>query len=222
MSTTLDLTPDELLTTTRAVRKRLDLERAVPMDLVRECAEIALQAPTGSNAQGWHFVVVSDAEKRAAIAEIYRKNWAIYENMPFAAHHVHEADPSMSAVQDRVVSSAEYLAQNLHRVPLFLIPCVAGRVDAVPPPMANLAQASTFGSILPAAWSFMLAARARGLGTCFTTLHLMSEVESAAILGIPHEEITQCGLIPVAWYTGEGFRAAPRKPLDPIFHVDTW
>lgn len=222
MSKTLDLGPDELLTTTRAVRKRLDFDRELPLELVRECVEIAIQAPTGSNAQGWHFVVVSDAAKRAAIAEIYRKNWAMYENMPFSAHKVHEGDASMTAVQDRVVSSAQYLAENLHRVPVFLIPCVEGRVDAVPPPMGNLAQASSFGSILPAAWSFMLAARARGLGTCFTTLHLWSEVECAEILGIPHASITQCGLIPVAWYTGDTFRPAPRKPLDPIFHVDTW
>jgi nitroreductase len=222
LSTTLALTPDELLTTTRAVRKRLDFDREVPMSLVRECVEIALQAPTGSNAQGWHFVAVRDAAKRAAIAEIYRKNWAVYEQMPFAAHHVHEGDASMTEVQDRVVSSAEYLARNLHRVPVFLIPCVTGRVDTVPVPMANLAHASTYGSILPAAWSFMLAARARGLGTCFTTLHLMSEPECSEILAIPHDEITQCGLIPVAWYTGDSFRPAPRKPLDPIFHVDTW
>jgi nitroreductase len=219
----LPLSPDQLLTTTRAVRRRLDLERPVELALVKECLEVALQAPTGSNAQGWHFVVVSDPAKRLGLAELYRRAWAVYEQMPFAAHHVHENDPSMSAVQARVVASAEYLARNLERVPVHVIPCVAGRVEAVPAPMAVLAQASAYGSILPAAWSFMLAARARGLGTSWTTLHLMHEAEAAKLLGIPHESVTQCALIPVAHVTGgTEFRAGPRKPLAGVLHVNGW
>jgi nitroreductase len=219
----LPLSPDQLLTTTRAVRRRLDLERPVELALVKECLEVALQAPTGSNAQGWHFVVVSDPAKRLGLAELYRRAWAVYEQMPFAAHHVHENDPSMSAVQARVVASAEYLARNLERVPVHVIPCVAGRVEAVPAPMAVLAQASAYGSILPAAWSFMLAARARGLGTSWTTLHLMHEAEAAKLLGIPHESVTQCALIPVAHVTGgTEFRAGPRKPLAGVLHLNGW
>lgn len=219
----LPLSPDQLLTTTRAVRRRLDLERPVDLTLVKECLEIALQAPTGSNAQGWHFVVVTDPAKRLGLAELYRRAWAVYENMPFAAHHVHENDPSMSAVQARVVASGEHLARNLERVPVHVIPCVAGRVDAVPAPMAVLAQASTYGSILPAAWSFMLAARARGLGTAWTTLHLMHEPEAAELLGIPHDSVTQCALIPVAHVKGgTDFKPAPRKPLEGVLHVNGW
>jgi nitroreductase len=219
----LPLDPDQLLTTTRAVRKRLDLERPLDLALVKECLEIALQAPTGSNAQGWHFVVVTDPAQRRGLAEIYRRAWAVYENMPFAAHHVHENDPSMTAVQARVVASGEHLARNLERVPVHLIPCVAGRFEAVPAPMAVLAQASSYGSILPATWSFMLAARARGLGTAWTTLHLWHEEEAAKLLGIPYEAVTQCALIPVAHVKGGAdFKPAPRKPLDGVLHLNGW
>ena len=222
-SALLPLDPDQLLTTTRAVRKRLELERPVALALVKECLEIALQAPTGSNAQGWHFVVVTDAAKRRGLAELYRKAWAVYRTMPFAAHHVHESDPSMTAVQAHVVESAQHLADNLARVPVHVIPCVAGRFEAVPAPMAVLAQASAYGSILPAVWSFMLAARARGLGTSWTTLHLWHEQEAAELLGIPHAAVTQCALIPVAHVTGRpDFRPGPRKPLDGVLHLNGW
>ena len=222
MSNTLPLTPDELLTTTRAVRKRLDFDRPVPLALIRECLEIALQAPTGSNAQGWQWMIVQDAAKRLALAELYRKAWAIYPSMAASAHQVHAADPTMQEVQERVVSSAEYLANNLEKAPIFLIPCISGRVENIPAPMGVVAQASTYGSILPAAWSFMLAARARGLGTAWTTLHLMHEAEAAKILGIPFNEITQCALIPVAYSKGTSFSPGPRKALDPVLHVDRW
>ncbi len=222
MTETLALSPDELLTTTRAVRKRLDFARPVSVALIRECLEIALQAPTGSNAQGWQWVVVTDPEKRSAIAELYRKAWAIYPSMPASAHQVHAADSSMTEVQARVVSSAEYLANNLEKAPVFVIPCISGRVEGIPAPMGVVAQASSYGSILPAAWSFMLAARARGLGTAWTTLHLFHEAAVAEILGIPFAEITQCALIPVAYTKGTDFRAGPRKALDPVLHVDRW
>lgn len=218
----LDLSPDELLSTTRAVRKRLDFDRPVPLDVVRECLQVALQAPTGSNAQGWHFVVVTDAAKRQALADIYRRAFAMYPDMPFSAHNIHKDDPSMTALQERIVSSAEYLAENLHRAPVMLIPCVIGRPDAAPPPFSVLAQASIYGSILPAVWSFMLAARARRLGTCWTTLHLWFEEEAAQLLGIPHTEVTQCALIPLAYTLGTNFRPGARKPLDGILHVDSW
>ena len=222
MTATLPLTPDELLTTTRAVRKRLDFTRPVDLAIVRECLEIALQAPSGSNAQNWQWMIVQDAGKRLALAQLYRQAWAFYPSMAASAHQVHAADPTMTEVQARVVSSAQYLADNLEKAPIFLIPCVTGRVEHVPGPMAVVSQASTYGSILPAAWSFMLAARARGLGTAWTTLHLFHEEAAANILGIPYAEITQCALIPVAYTKGTTFRAGPRKSIDPILHVDSW
>ena len=222
MTATLPLTPDELLTTTRAVRKRLDFTRPVNLAIVRECLEIALQAPSGSNAQNWQWMIVQDAAKRLALAQLYRQAWAFYPSMSASAHQVHAADPSMTAIQERVVSSAQYLADNLEKAPVFLIPCVTGRVEHIPGPMAVVSQASTYGSVLPAAWSFMLAARARGLGTAWTTLHLFHEEAAAKILGIPYAEITQCALIPIAYTKGTTFRAGPRKAIDPILHLDTW
>ena len=222
MTATLNLSPDELLSTTRAVRKRLDFHRPVDLAVVRECLELALQAPTGSNAQGWQWMLVVDPAKRLALAELYRKAWAVYPSMAASAHQVHASDASMTQVQERVVSSAEYLASNLEKAPVFLIPCIGGRVEGIPAPFGVVAQASVYGSILPAAWSFMLAARARGLGTAWTTLHLMHEEAAAGILGIPYAEITQCALIPIAYTLGTDFKAGPRKSLEPILHIDTW
>tara|TARA_A100001037_G_scaffold306640_1_gene353571 strand:+ start:7519 stop:8184 length:666 start_codon:yes stop_codon:yes gene_type:complete len=218
----LDLSPDNLLATTRAVRKRLDFGRPVDPALIDECTELALQAPTASNSQGWHFVFVTDAAKREAIADLYRQAWAGYTQSPMSAAAVHAGDASMTQTQERVMSSAQYLADNLHRAPIYFIPCTSGRLDGMSGEGANVAHASSFGSIIPAAWSFMLAARARGLGTCWTTLHLMHERKVAEILGIPYEEITQVALIPVAHTKGTDFKRGPRRPTDNIVHFDAW
>ena len=217
------LSPDELLTTTRSVRKRLALDRPVDMELVRQSVEIALQAPTGSNAQGWHFVVVVDQEIRRRIAELYKRAWDSYRDSPaFSAYTVHADEPSLHAAQDRMVSSVSYLAEHLARVPVFVIPCVAGRVENAPQPFAVATQASTYGSIIPAAWSFMLAARARGLGTAWTTLHLFFEREVAELLDIPFDDFTQVALIPVAHTLGSDFKPARRLPVDRVLHLDRW
>lgn len=218
----LELSNDDLLATTRAVRKRLDFDRPVEREVLDECIDLALQAPSGSNAQGWHFVFVTDADKRARIAELYRQAFSGYAQSPMSAAAMHADDPSMTATQERVMSSAQFLADNLHRAPVFFIPCIAGRVDAVSGEGSNVAHASTFGSVIPAAWSFMLAARARGLGTCWTTLHLMHERATAEILGIPYEEITQVALIPVAYTRGTDFKRAPRKSTEGIVHFERW
>lgn len=212
---TLDLTPDELLTTTRSVRKRLDLTKDVPLELVRECIEIALQAPSGSNKQGWHWLVVTDAEKRRAIGEIYREITRIYLASGDSAQQQFADDPARAAVQDRVSSSAAWLGEHMSEVPVMVIPCIqASRL-----PRGN--QAGLWGSLLPAAWSYALAARARGLGTAWTTLHLVKEGEVAQILGLP-EDIHQGALIPTAYYTGETFRPAARQGLDEVLHLNGW
>jgi nitroreductase len=218
----LNLSNDELLTTTRAVRKRLDFDRPVERQVLEECMDVALQAPSGSNAQGWQFVFVTDPDKRSRIADLYRQAFAGYAQSPMSAAAQHADDPAMADTQARVMSSAQYLADNLQRAPVFFIPCSSGRIDQLSGDGANLAQASTFGSIIPAAWSFMLAARARGLGTCWTTLHLMHERATAEILGIPYEQVTQVALIPVAYTRGTDFKRAPRKPMDDVIHFDTW
>lgn len=207
-------TVDHLLTTTRSVRKRLDFSRPVDPAVVARCLEIAMQAPTGSNQQGWHFVVVTDAGKRRAIADLYRASFEAYRKMERPA--LPAADPRQAQLP-RVVESADYLAQHLHEAPVFVIPCIEGRAATMPP----VGQASLFGSIIPAAWSFMLALRARGLGTAWTTLHLVSEREVAAILGIP-EPVMQVALFPVAHYRGTDFKPAKRLPAASRIHWDGW
>jgi nitroreductase len=207
---------DKLLTTTRSVRKRLDLTRAVPPSLVAECIEVALQAPTGTNAQNWAFVVVTDPDKKRAIAELYRKGGEIMSGSGYPPP-LPEGDPR-EHVMPKVMESASYLGEVLDQVPVFVIACVKGRVESVP---MVVAQASTYGSVLPAAWSFMLAARARGLGTAWTTIHLFFEKEVAALLGIP-DDWTQTVLFPVAYYTGDDFRPAHRLPAAEMTHWDAW
>jgi nitroreductase len=215
-----ELTIDELLTTTRAVRRRLDLARPVPLELVRECLEIALQAPSGSNRQGWEWVVVTDPDKRAAIGELYRRSVNEYRASPSYAGRLHADDPVRSEVQHRIADSSDHLAEHLGEVPVLVVPCI--RVgDGGPAGLPGGNQAGLWGSILPATWSYMLAARARGLGTAWTTLHLRYEAEVAAILGLP-PNVAQAALVPTAFYTGDTFRPAHRRPLDEVLHVDTW
>ena len=213
--TTLDLSPDELLTTTRTVRKRLDLEKPVPLELIRECIEIALQAPSGSNRQKWHWLVITDADKRAAIGEYYRLAVDKYLAGPGAAGKLYADDPVRGPIQRRIGDGVAYLGERMGQVPVLVIPCL----EAASLPAGN--QAGLWGSILPSAWSYMLAARARGLGTAWTTLHLAYEAEVAELLGLP-ATVRQAALIPTAFHTGEGFRPARRQPLDEVLHVDRW
>lgn len=215
MTYTLDLNPDELLTTTRTVRKRLDLERPVPMELIRECIEIALQGPSGSNRQTWHWLVITDAEKRAAVGEYYRRAVESYLAGPGAAGKLHADDPERGAVQRRVGDSVAYLGERMGQVPVLVIPCLQARNL----PAGN--QSGLWGSILPSAWSYMLAARARGLGTAWTTLHLSYEQEVSELLGLP-EDIRQTVLIPTAYSIGTNFKPASRQPIDDVLHIDGW
>jgi nitroreductase len=205
---------DEVLTTTRSVRKRLELNRAVPLSVISECIEIAIQAPTGGNRQGWHFLVVTDEDKRLRIAELYRQAWSQYR-----ANQVWEfgGDDPRQQRRAAVTSSAQYLADHLHEVPVHVIPCIEGRIEGVP--LAGVS--ARLGSILPAAWSFMLAARARGLGSSFTSLHLMYEQEAAAILGIP-PDVSQCALLPVGYLLGDTLRPALRLPVQEVTFLDNW
>ncbi len=219
----LELSNDELLSTTRAVRKRLDFERPVPMNAIKECMELAVQAPSGSNAQGWQFVFVTDPDKRAQIGAYYQQAFSLYKDMPFAIHNLHadSGDASLATSQQRSASSADYLAENMGKAPVLMIPCIAGRIDNVHGANAS-AQAGTMGSIIPAAWSFMLAARARGIGTAWTTLHLAHEQAVAELLGIPFESYTQVALIPIAYTKGTDFKPAYRPPVESVMHVDQW
>lgn len=210
------LTADQVLTSTRAVRRRLDFERPVPRELLLECLEIATQAPTGSNRQDWHFLFVDDAEKKRAIAEHYGRSWDAYNARPRPEYP--DGDVRGERLP-RVVSSAQYLRQRLHEAPWLMIPCARGRLREG---ATTAEQASLWGSIVPAFWSFLLAARARGLGTALTTLHLVYEREVAEILGIPYEKYTQAGMSPIAFFTGETFRPAARIPVDTVAHWNAW
>jgi nitroreductase len=216
---TLKLTPDELLMTTRAVRRRLDLTRPVEREVLEDCLRIAQQAPTGSNLQNWHFVVVTDAARRAALAALYRQAWELYRGpLYFRGPASAVGALGRHREQARIVASAEYLAEHLHEVPVHVIPCITGRTDGWPAAL----QAGQWAGIIPAAWSFMLAARARSLGTCWTTLHLLFEPASAMVLGIPYPAVMQAALIPVAYTRGTTFKLARRAPLDTMVHWDQW
>jgi len=209
----LGLSVDELLKTTRAVRKRLDFDRPVPDQVLRECVEYAIQAPTGSNVQGWHFVLVTERDKIEKIAAIYKKAFDWYRDSPVYAGRVVEGiSDERDAQQARVADSADYLAENMHRSPALFIPCMQGRN----------ATAGAAGSIVPAAWSFMLAAREQGLGTCWTTLHLMHEEEAADVLGIPFNEVQQWALSPVAYTAGTDFKPATRPDVETVISWNSW
>jgi nitroreductase len=199
----LDLaTVDHLLSTTRAVRKRLDLTRPVPPETIEECLRLAVQAPTGSNRQGWRWVVVTDAEKRATLAELYGRTFGPY------------IEQRRGEEVSRVAESAIWLADHLHEVPVHVIPCIEDYTK-------GNAHAGIFGSIYPAVWSFQLALRSRGLGSVLTTLHLPYEQEAAELLGIP-DGMLQVGLVPVAYFTGDDFKPAKRRPVEELTYWDQW
>ena len=215
MPTDIDVAAtDRLLTTTRAVRRRLDLDRPVEREVLLECVSIAQQAPTGGNSQGWSFVVVTDEAKRARIAELYREASGEYFEKAKA-----RAERKGDGQTARVYDGARYLADVLHRVPAHVIPCIRGSFLAAESP--NASAAGLYGSIVPAAWSFQLALRARGLGSAWTTMHLYREREVAELLGIP-EDVTQVALLPVAYYTGDTFSPAGRPPPETVTHWNGW
>src|SRR5579883_457306 len=213
----LNLTPDELLATTRSVRKRLDFSRPVEPEVIRECLELAVQAPTGGNRQGWQFIVVTDAEQRQKLGAIYHKGYQLYRQQT-ARYDASSLTSEQVATLMKVRESSDYLADHMQDAPVLLVPCMMGRMEGAP----NVAQAAFWGSILPAVWSFMLAARERGLGTAWTTIHLFYEKEAAELLGIPYEQVMQCALIPVAYTLGDEFAPAKREPLDKVLHVNGW
>ncbi|HEX6470884.1 MAG TPA: nitroreductase family protein [Streptosporangiaceae bacterium] len=201
---------DHLLSTTRAVRKRLDLDRPVEREVLMECLRLAIQAPTGSNSQGWHWVIVTDAAKRAGLADLYRAGGEAY----FSA--MGRNTQTASGQQARVLDSARHLLEVIDHVPVLVVPCIEGRITDV------RQAAGFFGSIHPAIWSFQLALRSRGLGSAWTTFHLAHERQAAELLGIPYDDVTQAALLPVAYTVGTDFRPAKRRPAEEITHWNSW
>jgi nitroreductase len=216
----LPLSPDELLSTTRAVRKRLDFERPVPDELVTECLELAMQSPSGSNNPTMQFVVVRDPDLRAAVGAIYRQCYSIYQQLPgIYIRTIDKGSDDANAQQQRSADSADYLADHMGDAPVLVVACsTSGRLDGVPAVMSVNAMAN----VQPAMWSFMLAARARGLGTCWTSVHLFMEQQVADVLGIPFDQVQQVCLTPVAFTKGTDFRSADRPASDSMIHWDRW
>jgi nitroreductase len=199
-----------LLSTTRSVRKRLDLQRPVEPEVILDCIRLAQQAPTGGNSQTWRWVVVTDADKRAALADLYRD--AALDNLRAQAARTDVPDQT-----HRVYDSAVYLAEILEQVPVHVIPCIQGRVDGAD----NARAAGFYSSILPAAWSFSLALRSRGLGSAWTTAHLAREEQAAELLGIP-ADVSQTALLPVAYTIGTNFKPANRGPAEDVTYWNEW
>ena len=218
MPISVPLTTDELLTTTRAVRRRLDLSRPVPRSLVEECLEVAIHAPTPSNSQYWDFVVVEDPDKKRVIGDHYRQAWEVYLTLPIAASNLPVEGDQRRMEQLRATASAQYLADHYHEVPIMMIPCIHPRADKE----EALLQCSFYGGVIQAAWSFQLAARARGLASCWTSLHLMFEREIAGLLGIDYDETQQVAAICLGWSKGTDFKPSPREPLADKLHWDSW
>ncbi|MGI9614928.1 MAG: nitroreductase family protein [Acidimicrobiales bacterium] len=210
---------DHMLATTRSVRRRLDVERDVPDDVLRECLELALQAPTASLRQDWHFVVSNDRDQCRQVGEVYKRIWlGMVTDDYLAASAERESDETAKGDWLNMMGSARHLAENFPEIPAILVPCVEGRMDGA----SAMTQAVKWGSIIQATWSFMLAGRARGLGTCWTTVHLAAEEEVADILGIPFAEMQQAALIPIAYTIGSDFKPGRRKPFDDFVHWNRW
>ena len=215
----LPLDADQLLSTTRAVRKRLDFSRPVPDDLIRECVAAAMQSPSGSNMMTMQFVIVRDEARRKAIGDVYRQVWDIYKESPMFIGGFDKGSDEANAQQQRSADSAGFLGEHMGEAPVLVLACTAsGRFDGQP----AMATAAMAGNIIPGMWSFMLAARARGLGTAWTTIHLIMEQAVADIVGIPFDEVQQVCLSPLAFTKGTDFKAAVRPEPDTVIHWDTW
>jgi nitroreductase len=212
---TLDLTPDELLSTTRAVRRRLDVDRPVDRAVLEECLRLAQQAPNSRNSQPWHFVVVSDRDQVARVADVYQRAKAAFLERQRAEIETFPDGPERDAADAAYQGRVEF-NEKLQRIPAFVVPCVDASTDAGDPTTPG-----PWGSVIQGAWSFMLAARARGLGTVWTTITPL-QPELAEIVGIPHPDVLQAALIPVAYTKGTKFVAAPRPPLETFVHWDRW
>jgi nitroreductase len=217
----MELSVDELLTTTRSIRQRLDLDSPIDIAVIEECLRSALQAPSGSNEQSWHWIVVTDADVRRGLGDLYLDAFAERRARANSAASPAEAapPPPVDDSRERVMRSSAYLAENLARVPLHIVPCVRAYLPEHPAD-AELAKATLYASIFPAVWNLQLALRSRGYGSCLTTLHLMRHAKAAQLLGIP-AGYTQACLLPVARLLGENkFRLAPRKPLESVMSRD--
>lgn len=215
----LELSADEVLSTTRSVRRRLNVEKEVGEAVLRDCMALALQAPTGSLRQDWHFVISNDRDQCREVGLIYQQVWTSL----VTDDYLNSSASFQGGVKDQqswlnMMGSARHLAEVFPEVPAIFVPCITGRLDGADAGT----QALKWGSVIQAAWSFMLAARNRGLGTCWTTVHLQRESDVAEVLGIPFSEIQQVALSPVAYTVGTDFKPGRRKPDSAFVHFNGW
>ena len=209
-----------MLTTTRAVRKRLDLERPVDRAVIEECLDLALQAPTGSNQQRWHWIVLDDPNVIEQASEIYRAAMAQYSADIATGREQYERQTVRA---EQISESVAYLRDNMHRLSAMLIPVLVDRFGVLRSDRAQtFHHASQRGSIIPSIWSFMLALRSRGMGSVWTTIHLHREQEMADLLGIPYDTHIQAGLFPIAYTIGTDFRPALRHPAKEVTAYNRW
>ena len=201
----LELAPDDLLTTTRSVRKRLDYDRPVPRDVVESCAQLAFQAPNGSNQQNWGWVCVDDPALKVAMADLYRRGMRDHIDRDRTGERPYNPGGDARA-QERMSESVMFLHDRMQDAPVLLVPTIEARLDGA----STFTQASRWGSILPGVWNLMLALRSRGLGSAWTTVSLYREREMAELLGIPYDHNTQAGLFPIGYTIGTQFKRADR------------
>ena len=207
---------DQLLTTTRSARRSLDVDAPVDLEEIRTCLDIGLHAPNGSNQQCWHWAVITDAPLRETVAELYREAYLSKVGGQLIAGVMPPGTP-----EARLMTSTEWLVQNLAKVPVLVIPCYESSYPRVQGD-ESFYQATLYGSIFPAVWNFQLALHSRGYGTCITTLHLHYEKEVRALLGIP-ESLTQGCLLPVARLRGgHEFGPAPRRQTNDVIRMNSW
>lgn len=203
---------DRLMMTTKQVRRRLNLDKRVPTDIVLDCIDVASRAPIGGNMQVNRWLLIDDADTKSALAALYRRTGTDYlEN---GRKQVEAAGSDPTSV--KVVESSIYLLDHLHQVPLMIIPVRMGR-----PGTEVFEQATFWGSVTPGVWSLQMALRSRGIGSAWTTLHLYHEKEANALLGIP-DDFTQVALLPVAYFLGDDFAPSKRRPAQDVTYLNQW
>tara|TARA_B100000530_G_scaffold145432_1_gene90996 strand:- start:968 stop:2137 length:1170 start_codon:yes stop_codon:yes gene_type:complete len=198
---------DRLLTTTRAVRKRLDLEREVSDDVIFTCIDLAEQAPTGGNDASRRWLVIRDQDLKNQLGELYAEVGTLFVNARGRLD-------GTGHPKEQVVSSSAYLVENFAKVPVLVMCAIWGIHD-------NSGRPGLFDSAIPSAWSFNLALRSRGLGTAYATMLNDKTDEVSELLGIP-EGVTTLVCFPVAHTIGHDFSPAPRRPAAQITYFDQW
>jgi nitroreductase len=197
----------EAMRTQRAVRRlRVD---PVDDETVLELLRLAVKAPTGSNAQGWEFMVVRSPDVKHQLARLNRQAWSLYRR--FARSRARG-----DLGQARILAAVQWQADHFEDAPVIIVACLQGR--GFP---SNMGRTSHYGSIFPAVQNLLLAARALGLGAALTTLPLWSRTLARRTLGLP-SNVTPCAVIPLGWPVGGGYGPTSRRPVEEVTHLDRY